>query len=163
MTQFAIIVLASVSFAFLAIAAVYAVQTHLLARALGPLDYPFPGRSWLQFHGILIVSPLLPIIALLRSLDPLIVITVSILGFLCFMIALRDIMFGKISGIHQNGFVWNGTVVMFDAVTGVDTRDTAALVVSVRSGDRHTIVPQDSGVMVALVTALGDVLSEEGR
>ena len=155
--------LSSAFLAFLAIGVTYAIATAALARTLGLVSYPIPGKAWRQFHGILILTPLLPVVALLRGLEPPIVVAVTVLGVLCFMIALRDIMYGRLSGIHQTGFVWNGTVIMFCAVAAVDASDPTALVVRTRSGASYTIVPQDSGVMVALLTALGDALCENGE
>ncbi len=160
MSPFAIIVLSSALLAFLAIWVTYAIATAALARTLGPVSYPFPGKAWRQFHGILIMMPFLPVVALVRGFDQPVVVAVTVLGVLCFMIALRDIMYGRLSGIHQTGFVWNGTVIMFCAVAAVDASDPAALVVRTRSGTSHTIVPQDSGVMVALLSAIGDALCD---
>jgi hypothetical protein len=158
MARTAIIVLAAVFLSFLAIAVIYGIKTRRLARVLGPVSFPFQGQAWRQFHGILFTSPLLPIAALARDLDIAIVVAVSALAVLCFMIAFRDISFGRLSGIHKTGFVWNGTVVMFDEVASVDRSDPAALLVVLKSGVQHTIVPQDSGVLVAILTALGDAL-----
>jgi hypothetical protein len=160
MSPFAIIVLSSALLAYLAIGVTYAVSTAALARTLGPVSYPIPGKAWRQFHGILVITPFLPVVALLRGLEPLVVVAVTALAVLCFMIALRDVMYGRLSGIHQTGFVWNGTVIMFCAVAAVDASDPAALVVLTRSGTSHTIVPQDSGIMVALLSAIGDALCE---
>ncbi len=158
MARTAIIVLSAVFLSFLAIAVSYGIRTSRLARVLGPVSFPFPGQSLRQFHGILLTCPLLPIAALARDLDIAIVVAVSVLSVLCFMIALRDIAFGRLSGIHKTGFVWNGTVVMFDEVSAVDRSDPAALIVHLKNGLRRTIVPQDSGVLVAILTALGDAL-----
>lgn len=152
--------LSSAFLAFLAIGVTYAISTAALARALGSVSYPFPGKAWRQFHGILIMMPLLPVVALVRGLDPPVVIAVTALAVLCFMIALRDVMYGRLSGIHQTGFVWNGTVIMFCAVAAVDASDPAALIVRTRTGSSYTIVPQDSGVMVALLTSIGDALCD---
>lgn len=158
MTRIAIITLSATLLCYFAIAVVYGIRTRVLARSLGSVSYPFPGRTWRQFHGILFTCPLLPIAALARQLDVVIVAAVSIAATLCFMVAFRDIAFGRLSGIHQTGFVWNGTVVMFDEVASVDRSDPTALVICLKTGVRHTIVPQDSGVLVAILTSLGDAL-----
>lgn len=158
MVRTAIVILSAVFLAYLAIAVSYGIKTKRLSRVLGPVSFPFEGQSWRQFHGILFTSPLLPIAALARDLDIAIVVAVSVLAVLCFLIAFRDISFGRLSGIHKTGFVWNGTVVMFDEVAAVDRSDPAALLVVLKNGTQHTIVPQDSGVLVAILTALGDAL-----
>lgn len=154
MVPTAIVVPLAAFFAFPALTAFYAVKVRLIARGVGERTFAFPQKSWMQFHGILIVSPLLPLLALLREFDILTVIAISALGVLCFMVAIRSILFGVLAGIHEAGFVWHGAVILFSDVESFSVIDPVTLTVRSRSGRYHTIVSGDYAVMQAIRASL---------
>ena len=137
-----------------ALTAFYAIKARLIARNVGERTFAFPQKALLQFHGILIVSPLLPLLALLREFDILTVIAISVLGVLCFMVAIRAVLFGSLAGIHEAGFVWHGTVILFSDVESFSVVDPFTLIVRAHSGRSHTIVSNDYVVMQAIRASL---------
>lgn len=130
------------------------IRRALLLRKLGSLRSPFPRKSQLQFIGILVCTPVLPLLIFVRDFDALTQFAISGTGLLGFYIALYDLLLVRIGGIYENGLLWNAGVALFAEVASFSRIDGRSIEVLDAGGNRKAFVFPDEATAVAAYACL---------
>jgi len=109
------------------LSAVLILRAVSIGRKMGAPLWLLNRRPRLQFLGVLVCSPLLIAVNLLRDFGPVTVFVISLTGLLAFAIALTDLLYSGMMGVYENGIVWNSVSVCFSSVTGFNWVDPYTL------------------------------------
>ncbi len=112
-------------------------------RAMGTLAERFPLRPSLQFIGILAAAPVLIALNFIRDFDLLTVFAITGVGVLGFHIACREMAYGRVSGIYENGIIWNGSAISFDDVGSAAGEDPNTVVITLNDRARRRFFSSD--------------------
>ena len=124
--------------------AVVYVQSRRARSSMGSVVETFPLRPSLQFIGILLAAPVLIALNFIRDFDLLTVFAISGVGVLGFYIACREMTFGGVSGVYENGLIWNGSALAFPDVDSAVAEDANTLLITLRDRARRRFFSNDT-------------------
>jgi hypothetical protein len=130
------------------------IRRAVLLRKLGSLRSPFPRKAQLQFIGILVCTPVLPLLNFVRHFDALTQFAISGTGLLGFYIALYDLLLVRIGGVYENGILWNAGVAFFSGVASFSRVDPRTVEVVEAGGSRRVFSFPDEASAEAAFASL---------
>ncbi|ULQ60930.1 hypothetical protein K7I13_06645 [Brucepastera parasyntrophica] len=133
------------------------VRSRSLRKKMGARELVMPQKYRLQFLGVLCSAPILIGLTYIRKFDALSVTAICGVGVLGFFIAIQDILYSGISGVYENGLIWNSSYLFFNDIDEVSLPEEATLVLLTKDRTRKVFSSNDT----ALLTNVKEVIEKK--
>lgn len=121
---------------------------------LGKNIQSFPARPAYQFIGILIASPSLIALPLIRSFDFLTIFAITGVGVMGFFIAFQELIYSRYSGLYEKGIVWNAISVKFEDIDRIEKEGSNTIVFILFDRTKKVLVCQDETIALRIEQAI---------